>query len=974
MRSTAALLSNLEGYARSKPDSLAILFPSLTEGEAGLSWQTLDERTRRTGLHFQTQGVKPEELILILSESVREQTAAFLGGIATGALPTILSYPSVKQKKEVFLRSFRPIVDRLRPRWVFSSVTFADLVREAIQDTDGRLLGPAPVQAPALFDYKAATEPLFFQFSSGTTGLRKGVAITESMFVHQMEGYARALDLRPGDKIVSWLPLYHDMGLVAAFLFPIFHGLPSVHFSPFDWLQRPELYIRAIARQRASITFLPNFAFNYLVMRLDIEKLRADGVRLDSLRAVINCSEPVLPGSVRALQQALAPLGLREEALQASFALAENTFAATQTDPRRQLRIDRIERRRFQLEHVCRPADPSDDDPLEFASSGAPVPGTLVRIGGDKGEREVGEIELSGSCLFEGYRGLASPLDVFTADKWYKTGDLGYLAEGELFVTGRAKDLIIYRGHNIYPSDLEETINLIPGCKPGRAVVFGVPDVATGTEGVVALVEADAGVSVDQLRQAIRGQVADKHSVVLSVVEIVPVGTLVKTTSGKLSRAKNYEAFVKRTTTPRPAAGPVQHQANSYYRLSPELTVEVGDLVVAAITPEGHRMNLPKTVWTSFSAWATPRSLEFLQTMAKQSGIEALLEEALEHGLLVSASFSDNFAEGRFNAVVRNPRSRSLIVQFRGGAFDLVAGITPREFMSATGLADHNLVMLRDSRGKFYIDGVSPEIDSFDSLITWLRGFIQGMSNIERIYCLGTSMGAYAALRAGKPLGATAVWAFGPVEPVQGPRLRDVLDQGDGSVEHHVWYGTRHSRDRDVAEGLIGLPGVHAHAVPTESHWVASVLRERGELPRLLEPPPASSARGGDSATASISIGDVLQVIRRVVPSDIARIDADTDLNGLLDSFLSTLLLATLIDTFGIQLHISAVSHDDLSSAENIMALLRRASLVASATDSAPPKTAEQPAADGYTPEDFPDAGLDQHGLEAVLGQLLEEG
>jgi fatty-acyl-CoA synthase len=968
MRSKAALLSNLEGYARSKPDSLAIFFPSLTGTETALSWQKLDEMTRRTGLYFREQGAKPEDLILILTESVREQVIAFLGSLAIGALPTILSYPSMKQKDEVFLRGFGPIVEGLRPQWVFSSPTFASLVREAAQGTDARLLGPAPMHAPALLDYRAAGEPLFLQLSSGTTGLRKGVAVTESMLVHQMQGYARALDLRPSDKIVSWLPLYHDMGLVAAFLFSIFHGLTSVHFSPFDWLQRPDLYVRAITRQRATLTFLPNFAFNYLATRLDAGKLQAEGVRLDSLRAVINCSEPVLPGSVRALQLALAPLGLREEALQASFALAENTFAATQTAPHQRLRVDRIKRRPFQRYHVCQPADPSDSDPLELASSGTPVPGTHVRIGGGKGEREVGEIELSGSCLFNGYRGLAFPRDVFTADGWYKTGDLGYIAEGELFVTGRAKDLIIYRGHNIYPSDIEETINLIPGCKPGRAVAFGVADATTGTEGVVALIEADSDVHVEELRQDIRRQVADKHNVVLSAVEIVPVGTLVKSTSGKLSRAKNREAFIERTTPPRQAAGSARHQASAYYRLSPELSVEVGDRIVTATTPDGNKLTMPKQTWTFLSAWATPRSLEFLQAGAKQTGIEALLAEALEHGVLVSASFSDDFAEGRFNAVTRNTCSRSLVVQFRGGAFDLVAGIPPREFMSATGLADHNLIMLRDSRGKFYVEGVSPDIASFESLMIWLRGFIHGMGNIQQIYCVGTSMGAYAALRAGKPLGATAVWAFGPAEPGHGPKLLDALSQGDGDVEYHIWYGAQNARDRDVAESLIALPGVHAHAVPTDSHWVASVLRERGELPRLLKPPPASSARGDGGTTASIAIGDVLQVIRRVVPPDMAHIDADTSLHGLLDSFLSTLLLAMLIDTFGAQLQLSAVSHEDLSSAASIVTMLRRTNAAAPLT---PIRGSE---ADDYTPSDFPEAGLDQQGLDAVLGELLDEG
>lgn len=543
-----SLIERIGLHAASRPDDGALVFLSRAGAPVELSWAKLQSRIGAMGAALVQAGVVPGDIVFVLSASPYEEVLGFLGAMAAGALPSILSFPSLKQSEERFHETLRPIASSTGARWVITSreftgvVTRARLPSEVVEFPPEDILEAAPVAA------LPAPSMDFLQFSSGTTGLRKCVRITGEMMASQARTYAKALELSASDRVVSWLPLYHDMGLVACLLVPLYQGHLSVHMSPFEWLSEPVTLFQAMSTYRASLVWLPNFAYKLCAERIQ----DADLVGLDfgSLRAFINCSEPVRHRSHEHFLRRFEKWGIREEHLHACYAMAETTFAVTQTEPGRPARVDRVLARAVSSEHHAAPApkDTPEAELLTFVSCGRILEEMEVRIGGAPGERRVGEIQVRGSSRVPGYgvEGLLS-LDAFTEDGWYKTGDLGYLAEGELYVSGRAKDLIIHRGHNVHPSDVEEVAGEVPGIKPGRLVVFGLFDDVAGTEDVIVMLEPEgADTDREALRRTLREKVWTRLNVTVADVDIVEQGALLKSTSGKLSRSSNRKLYQER--------------------------------------------------------------------------------------------------------------------------------------------------------------------------------------------------------------------------------------------------------------------------------------------------------------------------------------------------------------------------------------------------------------------------------------------
>jgi fatty-acyl-CoA synthase len=464
--------------------------------------------------------------------------------MAAGALPTIPSFPSIKQSEARFYETLRPITLSTGARWIASARELAPIAARA--DLPVRVLTLEPGVAGDERTPLPAPSTDFLQFSSGTTGLRKCVRITGEMLAHQAEAYARAIALCADDRVASWLPLYHDMGLVACLLVPLYHGKLSVHLSPFEWIKDPALLFSAASAYRATLMWLPNFAYELCADQLSEEALC--GLDLRALRAIINCSEPVRPRAHERLLLRLERAGVRPSHLLACYAMAEATFAVTQTPPGAGARVDRVLAAPFLAEHRAVVADSPTLEALAFVSSGKPIEGLEIRIDGVHGEeRRVGEILVRGACVIPGY-GIdgQSTLDAFPGDGWYRTGDRGYLDGGELFVTGRIKDLIIHRGHNVYPADIEEVVGDIPGSKPGRFVAFGIPDETGATENVVIVVEPSGEIAPAELSRRIREEVWLRLNVPVADVEVVEPGALRKSTSGKLSRTATREGYLER--------------------------------------------------------------------------------------------------------------------------------------------------------------------------------------------------------------------------------------------------------------------------------------------------------------------------------------------------------------------------------------------------------------------------------------------
>ena len=406
---------------------------------------------------------------------------------------------------------------------------------------------PAPVPVP-----RSAETVALLQHSSGTTGQKKGVMLTHGQIERQIASYAASLGFTGDDIVASWLPLYHDMGLFSSFLMPIMLGATILSLDPFEWVAAPHRLLQVVAEGRASHCWMPNFAFSHI--RRYVEAAQPPRQDLSTLRAVISCSEPVRADTLAQFRSYFADQGLSPAAPQACYAMAETVFAVTQSDVSRPVRTLRIDP--AALTERGQPVRRLSEGGAEHVSNGRQIAGIRVRIKTAAGRVEVcpgarseaaGEIQVSGDFVFDGYyRNPEGTAQAFTEDGWYRTGDIGFCDEGEIFVCGRTKELLIIHGKNYYVGDIEQVLSAIGGVKPGRAVVFDIFDPETDSDECVVMAETELEdpASLRSLKREIRERVAQRLTLQVRSIELVAPGTLVKTTSGKMSRSENRKVWM----------------------------------------------------------------------------------------------------------------------------------------------------------------------------------------------------------------------------------------------------------------------------------------------------------------------------------------------------------------------------------------------------------------------------------------------
>ena len=534
-------------------DAPAIIFVRSNAEPEVISRAAFRARAQAYAAGLTRLGVAAGDLVIIAHTQNLESIFAFWGALLIHAMPAMFPTLTEKLNRDVYMRNMNTLVARSGVRLIFTSDDFAP---ELAQNATCPVVGTNTLQKLA---QTAETDPLpaatpqpdaiaFLQHSSGTTGLQKGVALSHKAVLNQLANYAQAIALQPDDVIVSWLPLYHDMGLIAGFMQPLVQGLPLILLSPFDWVKHPALLFHAIHDYHGTLTWQPNFAYNHLARRVRARDMT--DVRLDTMRMFINCSEPARDDSHQLFLQRFASAGVTESMLAVSYAMAENTFAVTQTAPGRPPRKDVVDRVALETSGVAQPAT-KGVAATTLLSCGWPIPHTQTRVLDPHGQplppRHVGEIVLRSDCMLSGYY-RRPDLQPFV-NGWYKTGDMGYMAEGEIFVVGRKKDLIINAGKNVYPQDIEAIVNEIAGVHPGRVVVFGVPDAREGTELIAIVAETDlkAQQARQQLVKAIRQAVAQQSTVTASYVTLVGPKWLLKTSSGKIARAANRQKWLDET-------------------------------------------------------------------------------------------------------------------------------------------------------------------------------------------------------------------------------------------------------------------------------------------------------------------------------------------------------------------------------------------------------------------------------------------
>lgn len=511
------------------------------------TYRQIAERTYDYCAFYRAAGVAENDTVVVILRESLDLVAAFFAGIVCGALPAFYFYPSPKQSVDVFLASIDTLLLYNEVKLIVSYPEVIGALKDHHRISVPEFVGfyetsEVPVLGRSnLDDFPAPLHEAFLQFSSGTTGAKKGVKISAKALLNQVRAYGEFVRYAPGDSVVSWLPHYHDMGLIACILMPFVLGVPVYMMSPFEWVMHPQLLLEWLARVAGTHVWLPNFALGHLARACaDDEPGRYD---LSSVKYLVCCSEPVLKATVDEFAARFSAAGISPDRFQNCYAMAENTFAMTSTrqGPIRFLAVDQ---ELFRREHRVRPA--ADGRPV--ASAGVPLPNIRIEIRSDAGDvlpdDRVGEILIHSDCMLDSYHNNWEETQRAIVDGWFKTGDLGFFHGGELYVTGRSKEMLIIGGENIYPQDIESILNGKDYLIPGRNVAFGVENAKTGTERLVILAEARAEhLHVDLL--PLRTEIMSALGISVSRIALLPHRTLLKGTAGKISRYLNKQAYLE---------------------------------------------------------------------------------------------------------------------------------------------------------------------------------------------------------------------------------------------------------------------------------------------------------------------------------------------------------------------------------------------------------------------------------------------
>ena len=552
--------STLLHHLEKTPDKVIIHLQKAGKDDIHISYKDLIDGSGNYAKALSSAGIEPGEVVVIILQHGLDLIYAYFGTILNGSIPSIMPFLTEKLLPEKYRKDLNSLIEITKPSGIIAFEEFKPeinylknhssvkkiLIAEEVSQSRSPLLN----LIFSGFNSKP-DDIVLLQHSSGTTGLQKGVALTHQAVFNQIESYSKAIRLSNDDIIVSWLPLYHDMGLIASFLMPILSGIPLVLISPFDWVRAPHRLFRAISDYRGTLCWLPNFAYNFCA-----KKIRTDdmvGINLSSIRAVINCSEPMRFDSHQMFFERFSHYGLNESSMATCYAMAENVFAVTQDGIEKPVTTDEIDLEIFQRENIALKSKNSGLS-LIMVSAGKPIAESRVRIIDDKGydlpDRHLGEIIIQSNCMLSEYYLRKSETKKSFIAGWFKTGDLGYVADGELYISGRKKDLIIVGGKNIYPEDIEAIATEVEGVHPGRAVAFGVFNDEKGTEDVIVIAELE---KEDSERKAvigdeIRRRVTQSSAVALRHILLVDEKWLIKTSSGKIARSANKEKYLHEFT------------------------------------------------------------------------------------------------------------------------------------------------------------------------------------------------------------------------------------------------------------------------------------------------------------------------------------------------------------------------------------------------------------------------------------------
>ncbi len=561
------LLEALDWHVRAHPQRTHVQLYGDTGEIQNLSYRELLDGARAVAAGLRRLDVADGQCVAIMLPTGAEYLYGFMGILLAGAIPVPIYPPARLSQVEDHFRRHARILENAG---VVCLITFAPvkqlsrLLTSHVPGLRRIVTVPELGQAGLLDDACAAVADTvaFLQYTSGSTGNPKGVVLTHADLLASLRSMGEALEVGSTDVFVSWLPLYHDMGLIGAWLGALVHGFPLVLMSPLTFLARPERWLKAIHAHRGSMSGGPNFAYELCLRR--IEDSDIEGLDLSSWRLAFNGAEPVSADTMERFVRRFSPYGLRAEAVAPVYGLAEATLGVAFTPVGRGMRTERVQRAPMMTDCRVVLADADDVDAQVCVSSGVPIPGFEVRIV-DEADREAadrteGRLEFRGPSTTSGYYRNPQATRALFHDDWLDSGDRAYVADGEVYITGRAKDVIIRAGRNIYPYELEQAIADVDGIRRGCVAVFGGSDPGSGTERLVVVAETretdDA--TRARLRERIEALTTELLGMPADDVVVASPGTVLKTSSGKIRRVALRELYDRGALEPRRRAVWVQ--------------------------------------------------------------------------------------------------------------------------------------------------------------------------------------------------------------------------------------------------------------------------------------------------------------------------------------------------------------------------------------------------------------------------------
>jgi 1-acyl-sn-glycerol-3-phosphate acyltransferase len=547
----ATLVETLDWHVRAHPGRVQIVHLG-DGGETDISYRELSRQADAVAAGLQRQGLEPRQTVAIMLPTSPEYFFAYFGVLRAGGIPVPIYPPARLSQIEEHVRRHAAILANAQAAMLVTVAEARGVARllmarvaglRRVMTVDDLITGGGQVLSVPI----GGDDIAFLQYTSGSTGDPKGVVLTHANLLANIRAIGEVIDVRPDDVFVSWLPLYHDMGLISAWLASLYFARPLVVMSPLAYLAHPERWLRAIERYRGTISAAPNFAYELCVKRVgdaDIE-----GLDLSTWRIAANGAEPVNPETMRRFGERFGRYGFRSQAMTPVYGLAECTVGLLCPPLERGPRIDRVRRQPFSTSGRAAPAAADDGGALRFVSCGCPLPGHEVRIvdalGSELGDRVEGRLEFRGPSATAGYYRNAEQTRRLFDGNWLDSGDRAYLADGEIYLTGRVKDIVIRGGRNIYPHEVEEAVGSVTGVRRGCVAVFGSPDPDSGTERLVVLAETrERG---EAAQAALRRRIIAATVAVLAEppdeVALVPPHRVLKTSSGKIRRAACRELY-----------------------------------------------------------------------------------------------------------------------------------------------------------------------------------------------------------------------------------------------------------------------------------------------------------------------------------------------------------------------------------------------------------------------------------------------